>query len=521
MFFVACDEEEDKNNNSSNHPPETPILLSPADSSDGLSITSIELSWICSDPEEDILSFDLYLGLETDPPLFASDLEVESCQLTDLQYGKKYYWYVVAKDDFNNEVNSEIFCFKTLYDPNNQSPGLPANIFPENESIWIDNQELRLNWSCDDPDEDNLTYSIYFDSHTPPQQLIQNYSETYYQLDYSVEFDTEYFWQIIAYDDQGNNSISEMWSFRTKADPAEPSQLITAVTNFGVIGDPNGILSSMEFPAGSNCSYLWEGRTWVGAVRNGQRFVSHADYDHYEFNPSADSGPRPQKEWVILGNGGYEYSSSYDDLDFMVGHSSLGIQVNEQITAYHYEFGPAQVLFVQQEIVNVSDESLDSVFVAWIADFDMSLLDNTNPHMDDMCSFQEERKLAYMWDGDNPDEEGDDTGDNGISPAYAGIALIDSPAPLASFQWWNWEEDPEIDGEKYMYMIGTHPVSDGQPFRNDPENVFDYRVLLSTGPFYLEPGESVEVSMIYAIGYEMEGLNIAVDSFYEYYTPSH
>jgi hypothetical protein len=122
-----------------------------------------------------------------------------------------------------------------------------------------------------------------------------------------------------------------------------------------------------------------------------------------------------------------------------------------------------------------------------------------------------------MWDGDDPATPGEDTGDNGLSLGYAGIALLDAPMPLCSFQWWNWNEDPGNDNEMFQFMAGIHPASQGHPFRLDPDSVFDYRVLIATGPYTLNPGDSIYTAMTFAVGDSMDGLEQAVDEMASWY----
>ena len=97
------------------------------------------------------------------------------------------------------------------------------------------------------------------------------------------------------------------------------------VTNFGSYGDPNSSVPSMEWPGGSDAYYLWEGRLWVGAIVDGEKLVSHADYGDYEWAPTEGSnfyfGP---------GKSIQDHDVVYDDLQTMSGHTPLGLEVHER-----------------------------------------------------------------------------------------------------------------------------------------------------------------------------------------------
>ena len=74
--------------------------------------SSINLIWNVSDLDDDIVEYDLYFGLEANPPLleeqitdsFFNDITVVSREI--------YYWKIVTRDFVGNESNSEIFNFQ-------------------------------------------------------------------------------------------------------------------------------------------------------------------------------------------------------------------------------------------------------------------------------------------------------------------------------------------------------------------------------------------------------------------------
>lgn len=128
--------------------------------------------------------------------------------------------------------------------------------------------------------------------------------------------------------------------------------------------------------------------------------------------------------------------------------------------------------------------------------------------------------MSYMYDDDYPASPEDDTGEFGLCPGYAGLRLLNSPegVGVAHHAWWNWENDPGNDEEKYMFMDGTHPTYNGQQYMPDPFElsapVFDYRMLLSIGPFDLESGESLSAEVALVIGDGLADLQAKSDSVY-------
>ncbi|MEJ2754011.1 MAG: hypothetical protein P8169_15255, partial [Chloroflexota bacterium] len=89
----------------------------------------------------------------------------------------------------------------------------------------------------------------------------------------------------------------------------------TAISNFGNYGEPNELLPSGEWPAGSGVYYIWEGRFWIGALVGGEALVSHAEYGNYELDPTDGTtfyfgtGPKSIQDGL----------SFFDDLNGSIG----------------------------------------------------------------------------------------------------------------------------------------------------------------------------------------------------------
>jgi len=97
-----------------NNPPYNPSNPDPEDSATNVPITS-ELSWVGGDPDpDDIVTYDIYFGAETNPPLLVSNHPIETYNPGTLEYNTEYYWKIVARDlvgETNNE--SAIWSFTT------------------------------------------------------------------------------------------------------------------------------------------------------------------------------------------------------------------------------------------------------------------------------------------------------------------------------------------------------------------------------------------------------------------------
>jgi hypothetical protein len=95
-----------------NTPPSEPANPSPADNSSNVPIDS-DLSWTCSDPDNDSLTYNLYLGTSPSPPLFAENLTATTFHPGTLSSMTTYYWMIRATDSFGAFTDGPVWSFTT------------------------------------------------------------------------------------------------------------------------------------------------------------------------------------------------------------------------------------------------------------------------------------------------------------------------------------------------------------------------------------------------------------------------
>ncbi|MCK4526338.1 hypothetical protein KAW18_03105, partial [candidate division WOR-3 bacterium] len=368
--------------------------------------------------------------------------------------------------------------------------------------------------------------------------------------------------------------------------------LWTHVSNFGAFGDANASSTgnpSYDWPGSVWNYYLWEGRLWVGTNYNGTPYVSHCDYGNYEWEPEG---------WITIGpeKSDFDIVSAYHDWGALNMGRAIGIKVIQR--ALSWREGPAaHIIAYEFDVIYKRSHSdigapavLDDFYFSITFDADISEADPTNLHIDDLvcydgwtgrewdtlvnypspsddytilqdttlnvpdgiadqiCLFGDDpnewtilgdtqqvwRDMSFMLDGDNPNEPGNDSTDNGLSAGfifgsmlYAPESPYDSvwtdgvgnpcrlPRPT-SHQWWNWNNDPGTDTDKFEYMIGQHVMSFGYRFLPHPYDlgagVFDYRFLLTHGPYSIADGDTLHFVLVTGIG---QGLNGGVDLGYD------
>ncbi len=104
----------------------------------------------------------------------------------------------------------------------NSPPNSPSDPEPEDGATDVD-VNADLSWSCSDPDDDNLTYDVYFEAYdsTPDELVSNNQTESWFDPG-TMDYNTDYYWQIVAWDENGQTTEGPVWDFITSSEPNDP-----------------------------------------------------------------------------------------------------------------------------------------------------------------------------------------------------------------------------------------------------------------------------------------------------------
>jgi hypothetical protein len=136
-----------------NRPPNRPVILDPRPGATLVS-TSPVLSWDCSDPDGDPLTFDVFFG-KTGSVLNkeSSGRPMKSFSKAGLNYNMGYTWKIVAKDNHGNTSSSEEWNFKTGPLPDKTPP--------------VNNNQAQRNTNLQDHPDLYVVFDTYRDVNDP------------------------------------------------------------------------------------------------------------------------------------------------------------------------------------------------------------------------------------------------------------------------------------------------------------------------------------------------------------------
>jgi len=266
-----------------NQPPYEPSDPIPAKGEVNISLDA-DLGWTGGDPDGDNVTYDVYLGTNTTPDLVSTNQTETTYDPGILDENTTYFWQIIAKDDYNLTNQSDLWNFTTKH---NTPPNQPFNESPKNGStgviIFVD-----LYWECNDPDNDTITYDIYFANNTPPLDKIEsNYTGNTYDLG-TLEIEETYYWQIVAWDEFGAYNIGSIWTFKTQDNsPPYPPDII-AGPSVGGPGIELNFTAITSDPEGDDVYYQWDWgdgnfSDWIGPYD-----VSQPIKIGYSWNNSGD-----------------------------------------------------------------------------------------------------------------------------------------------------------------------------------------------------------------------------------------
>jgi hypothetical protein len=196
--------------------PSVPVLVFPG--KDQLCIdNTLDFKWNPS-TNEDGSSIIYTVEIATDNQfnnVIVSEVQTELSKVVTLEKGLAFYWRVKARSSRGMDSGfSDTSQFYTEEVPEtNNVPFSPDNTSPFVGENFSKNN-ITLEWTASDVDNDPLTYNVYFGKDKSALTLMQEDTQNS-TFDVTVDAkQTIYYWQIVAKDDKGAETKSPIWNFK-------------------------------------------------------------------------------------------------------------------------------------------------------------------------------------------------------------------------------------------------------------------------------------------------------------------
>ena len=309
-------------------PPDTPYNPDPSNRSVDISVYTV-LSWNCSDPDNDTIAYDIFLGITSPPEKLASDVNTSSYDPEDLTYSQKYYWQVVAKDINNESTSGPIWEFTTKTD---SAPNMPENETPDNDSSNVLLNAI-LRWECSDPDGDTLTYDVYLGTTSNPGKVASNQSSASY--DPQIAYNTTYYWRIVAWDSNKMSKAGPLWHFKTTTGQQTPFSVVIEKPTQGVFYFND--VAKMTFSGNNTIVY---GKITIVANVSSLNNISYVEF--LVDGKPIKGGNLTSEPWSVEWRPIIQFNSalSLKRTITVIAHDSEGKNASANITVTKWRFHP-------------------------------------------------------------------------------------------------------------------------------------------------------------------------------------
>jgi len=285
----------------------------------------VTLSAYISDPENDVINVSFQYnnsGVWTEIYSWNNAASNQTFSYSWAVSNTIYYWRIVV-DDGRNTNTSDVWSFTVT--PTNTAPYAPSNPTPANESTGIA-LTVNLTWSCTDPEGDAITYNVYFGNTSTPSKVADNISHAWYVVD-NLDFNTTYYWYIVAYDTGGLSNTSDLWHFTTRNNTSPSlSNPYPANNSTGVGFNPTLHIdvSDADSDAMNISIYIQSGSTWqLIAYYSGQH-----DGTYYAY-PSGVTSYNTTYYWKVVATDEYNATTTaiYHFTTVSLGEGNITVEI--------------------------------------------------------------------------------------------------------------------------------------------------------------------------------------------------
>ena len=298
-------------------------------------------------------------------------------------------------------------------------------------------------------------------------------------------------------DDNSNNNPVEI----------DSSQIALNVLNNGRLGNPFVYGMLFTEPGHTDEDLLWTGFLLAATEKHDYHLIPEFNYDWMAVDENGE--PLPLEPMERDENNGYycHYVNS--------GFEYWNADVEQWVLLYPLGSELSRVSIINTQFTWLGGTAIDSLYLGWEVDFDIAqggAITADAASRDDRVEYDVSRSMIYMWDGDDPVNAGDDTGEYGEATGYAGLACLNSNVPISSLQWLDRSDHFDFESERFQIFTRGQGSGDQPYVRPVIDTPDDYRVMFGIGPVAPDSGDVFTISIALCAGRSLEELQTAVDA---------
>ena len=207
--------------------------------------TGAIIVWETNSPSDSLVRYGTNPDLQDQVKFDSAYVTAHEIRLGGLTSATRYYAEAFSTRAGGYMGRSGVFSFFT---GSNNLPETPSAPEPADAATGVGVSPL-LSWTCSDADEsDALLYDVYFG--TDPDltvagsnraeagtRIIPRLNLPQWQAE-GLQYDTQYYWRIVATDSRGGRTIGSVWGFRTAANTGGLPEITNVVVDPPVVTRP-------------------------------------------------------------------------------------------------------------------------------------------------------------------------------------------------------------------------------------------------------------------------------------------
>ncbi|MEM4217584.1 MAG: hypothetical protein QXZ09_06145 [Candidatus Methanomethylicaceae archaeon] len=265
-----------------NRPPNQPSNPSPPHNATNVDINA-DLGWSGGDPDGDPVTYDLYFGTSSPPPLRQAGLTTTSYDPGTLPFNTTHYWKIIARDNRGASTEGPIWSFTTASCPTPAAPTL------NDPGQYNNTGNYTVNWSLV---TGATSYTLEEDDNASFSSPTTVYTGSGTSKNFSSQADGTYYYRVKATNSCGDSAWSNVVDIIVdKTTPTDPT--LSSSHPINTPSNDNTVQVTLSGAADATSGVDGYGVAWD----NSPTWACDRVLDYEETITTIESNPLPDGNW--------------------------------------------------------------------------------------------------------------------------------------------------------------------------------------------------------------------------------